>query len=265
MLRFNQKDIVNWSSFSGDNNPMHYSNIEYENPVQGMLIFVVIMRGLLATESHNVKTVTGIEMQFRKHVYTEKEHFLTFDAGKGKLKMSDLQGLDIVTGCLSFGEGALLSQYQRKEQVAEKLIITRAEINSYYTKFHSMINKEHDCRTFICALAFRKIIHCSTFLNFLNFHFPSLDDYLRETHTLQVSQSASWLTEPSVWYRVMNDPGNVTVFLSVCQPVNGEGRKYVRLFNYNCYLDGVLILQCRTTVITKYLKEEWGDDRSGDF
>lgn len=262
MFLFNQNDIVKWSDFSGDENPVHYRNCDAENPVQGMLIFVAIIDKLLATRAGNVEKAAGIELLFRQHVYTENEYFLSYDSGNRKLKVSDPQGQENITGNIIYGDRPLRTRHLREKQIAEKLIITRAEINKFHLEFLSLFNEEAEYRTFICALTFRKVIHSRSFLNLYDFKFSELNDLLRETNTLQINQSALWKSAPSFWRNLMTNPGNIMITLSVCQSFDEEKCKYLRLFYYECYLGEVLILQCKTTVISFYPAEEERSDQS---
>lgn len=262
MFLFSQNDIVKWSDFSGDENPVHYRNCDAENPVQGMLIFVAIMEELLATRAGNVEKAAGIELLFRQHVYTEKKYFLSNYSGNKKLKVHDPQGNDIITGNIIYGDRPLRTRHLWEKQIAEKLILTRAEINKFHPEFLSLFNDEAEYRTFICALTFRKVIHSRSFLNLYDFKFSDLNDLLRETNTLQINQSALWISAPSFWRNLMNNPGNITITLSVCQSFDEKKCKYVRLFYYECFFGGVLILQCRTTVISFYPAEEERSDQS---
>lgn len=262
MFLFRQNDIVKWSDFSGDKNPVHYRNCDAQNPVQGMLIFVAIMEKLLATQAVNVAKAAGIELLFRQHVYTEKKYYLSYDSGNRKLKVSGPQGQDNITGNIIYNDRPLSTRYLREEQVAEKLILTRAEINNFYLEFLSLFNEEADYRTFICALTFRKVIHSRSFLNLYDFKFLDLNNLLRETNTLQINQSALWISTTSFWRNLMSNPGNITITLSVCQSFDEKKCKYLRFFYYECHFGGVLMLQCRTTVISLYPAGEVRFDRS---
>ncbi|HFQ9141215.1 TPA: hypothetical protein ACHTOV_003687 [Enterobacter cancerogenus] len=227
-----------------------------------MLIFVAIMEKLLATQAANEAKAAGIELLFRQHVCTENKYYLSYDPGNRKLKVSDPNGQDNITGNIIYNDRPLRTRYLREEQIAEKLIVTRAEIDNFYLEFLSLFNEEADYRTFICALTFRKVIHSRSFLNLYDFKFSDLKNFLRETNTLQINQSALWISTPFLWRNLMSNPGDITIMLSVCQSYDEKRCKYLRLFYYECHFDGVLMLKCRTTVISLYPAEEGRIDRS---
>ena len=224
--RFNQEQILQWSEFSGDYNPLHYppTNKPPTNkppinkpatdkpdadanqvptpsvPVQGMLSLLTVKPHLShcldADLSAGLLTVDTLLYQ---HVYTQNTYTLTVDSvsrQQGQYQLIDEQHNTCIKGNISATNAAMAEWVDQQDD--QQLKVTATDLRDKYHLFSTyfpMSSRLEQLIWFFDCIAFRLVAHSDCFLNFDRYHFASLEDYLKASDTVQTGQRIEIATQ----------------------------------------------------------------------
>lgn len=246
MIKFRQKDIENWSSFSGDFNSLHYLNKTGNNTVQGMLVYITIMNKLIQLK----QTMTGLNLAFRQLIHTNNNYFCITSSCQKKLTITDNHRENIITGNLLYKTMPLSLDIKKHTSKPYIIKLKCNEIRNNYFMYLSLFPHQKDYRIFITALIFKKIIHSYEFLNFNHYVFPSLDEFLNIIPTIQMSQYAFWHSEAALWHTLQSSLACINIFLYSTYLTSPESKKIIRYFHCQCYYKNKIILNSKTITLS---------------
>lgn len=191
MIVFSRQDVVHWSSFSGDNNQLHYSPPPGNCIVQGMLVFIHIFDRNEKRRSTN-HFALKIEAFFRKPIFTDNACYVT---------MPDMN--KIMFGCAAQARAVTATTHfttewykPKKISCVERISIEDESLKNYRRSFGKVLPEPTTELSFYCALCFSVILGSRTFLTHKNITYDNPSEYFdkyRITHisqTVELSQAA---------------------------------------------------------------------------
>ncbi|AXG47322.1 hypothetical protein [Photorhabdus laumondii] len=256
MLIFEMEDIEHWSNFSGDFNPIHYSekseflhNMQ-QYPVQGMLSLLYVRQQLSQLTSAFTSGILNIDTSFRQYVYTALPHQLRIDTKSKTFKLENPCGKSVLSGNTSVENTMESIEHWIVQDNCQKLTITREGVCEKYAVFRHYFPSVTSIGWFLDALVFHLVINSTSFLNFEHYYFNQLQDYLNQSFTLHTGQAIK-IKEDIVNSTILRSSPNICVELNPPLLIKNGPKDYIRIFYYRCLYDKNPIFVSKISIISK--------------
>lgn len=242
-LRLTTEDILNWSTFTGDFNVIHYEGPSpSKRPVQGMLSFIMLSDDALSSCANCDARSLAITVVFRRHVYSSVAHTLVNNGDN--IKLLDDNGENTVSG-----QYLLKGTYPEWENNddTELISIRHREIFKKYIEFNNRFPYTLSLTTFFNAMAFSAVVNSKSFLNFESYHFEKIEDYLDSSETLHTGQFVDFNIES---YANLSHKNDVTILIQPSTVIKNGNDSYIRILNYRCLYGDTCLFTARTSLVS---------------
>jgi hypothetical protein len=187
MVIFTRKNIEHWSNFSGDSNKLHYTTLQGNGIVQGMLIFVFLLNKIITFNSAK-KDVSKFEAFFRREVYAD----IT-------IKVSDFNGNKIFIENMAKDKLITAQMICNSKEFAkinatgmEHIRIGKERLEKYLMGFYSVFPESSSELVFYSALCFSVGLGSKTFLTHKDYTFQVSEGYFDSYIIKHISQAIEW-------------------------------------------------------------------------